>query len=155
MRIAISTILITTSLSPSSARNSGRARSGWIIVSAAPNTRPKKITPSRSLSTADLIGLRVTMPTSVSMPNVLCADASTLADASVAYVAISPVRVSGVMRVPGCTKWTRSRPLAAARKVVAKKYPIAFPPTRPATLRSPSPATPSAMDAKTSGMTIM
>jgi hypothetical protein len=82
--MAIPTILMTTSSRAFRTSSIGLARSGLSWVSAAPNIRPKKITPSMSPSAADLTGLRVTMLTNVSIPNPPVCCAVTLVDASAA-----------------------------------------------------------------------
>jgi hypothetical protein len=80
---------------------------------------------------------------------------STFADASDAYVVSRLARTSSGIRDPGRTASTSRRPSVAASAVDIRKYAIAFPPTRPTLRRSPRPATPSAIDASTSGITIM
>ncbi len=119
--IAISTILMTISLSASSHPSIGRARSSAMSVSAAPNMMPKKMTPSRSRSTADFTGLRVTMLTNVSMPKFCVAETSILLAASLEYVASSSARVSGATREPGRMSCTNTSPIVAASAVVTKK----------------------------------
>jgi hypothetical protein len=73
--------------------------------------------PSRSRSTADLTGLRVTMLTTVSMPNVLVAAACTRLDASPAYVWRRFSRTAGSRLSPGRTIETMIRPRVAASAV--------------------------------------
>ena len=101
----------------------GAAFSLGIMVRATPNMRPKKMTPSMSPSTALLSGLRVTMPTTVSIPKASVArcEASTLVAASPAYSAIRPSRVSAVRWLPGWMTFTSRSPRPAAANVVAKK----------------------------------
>ncbi|MBK9242821.1 MAG: hypothetical protein IPL75_21750 [Acidobacteria bacterium] len=91
-------------------------------VSAAPNIKPKKMTPSMSVFAAASIGLRGTMLTNVSGPNfAVVAAASTRVDASPANRSISATRVSGVTRFHGFMTLTTIRPSVAARHVVMKK----------------------------------
>ncbi len=114
-------IAVTTALSASSTSIIGLALAAGITVSAAPNIRPKKMTPSMSVSAAARIGLRGTMFTSVSMPNVDIAAASTRLDASFLKRSISWTRVSGLTRSHGRIRLTMTSPSVAARQVVMKK----------------------------------
>jgi len=67
--MAKSMILTIASPSASSTRSIGLAFSSGSIVSAAPNTREKKMMPSMSSEAAALIGLLGTMFTNMSTPN--------------------------------------------------------------------------------------
>ena len=67
--MAKSMILTIASPKASSTRTIGRVFSSGSIVSAAPNTREKKMIPSMSSEAAALIGLLGTMFTNMSTPN--------------------------------------------------------------------------------------
>ena len=121
---------------------------------AAPNTSEKKITPRRSIPAAAWIGLRGTMLTNVSTPNRV-EPAACNPCAWERYVAISCSRTSGARPAPGRNRLTSTSPMAADSAVESKKYTSVRMPTRPTLRMSPIPATPSVMEVKTSGITVM
>ena len=147
-------IFTTASPTASSTRSNGRAFSSGISVSAAPKTSEKKMMPNKSIPAAAWIGLRGTMLTNVSMPNRV-EPAACSPCACARYVVISCSRTSGARPAPGWKTLTRASPIAADSAVESRKYTIVRIPTRPTLRMSPIPATPSVIEVKTSGITVM
>ena len=132
----------------------GFAFSCGIIVSAAPKISEKKISASMSMFAAAATGLRGTMFTKVLMPKSWAPDWASPC-APLAKRDISSSRVPGGSPAPGLIVFTRVRPITAAISVESAKYPMVLPPSRPSVFMSPMPATPTAIDVKTIGTTVM